>query len=122
VRAWLAKVPASQEPVVTALRTLVRTVVPDAHEIVYHDALGYGPSDSGFDRILYIAIFGTHVNLGFFYRGLVPDPEGLLTGSGNRMRHSKMRSPQECMHPALPRLLDQAWAVGLQCVAQRHGQ
>src|SRR5262249_56947096 len=43
VRAWLAKVPASQEPVVTALRTLVRTVVPDAHEIVYHDALGYGP-------------------------------------------------------------------------------
>jgi hypothetical protein len=121
VEAWLAKLSTQNEPVVTALRTLVRSVVPNAHEIVYHDALGYGPSDSGFDRILYVAAFGTHVNLGFFYGGLVQDTEGLLLGSGKRMRHIKIRSPQECTNPALSRLLDQAWAVGLQCVAQRHG-
>jgi hypothetical protein len=29
--------------------------MPDAHEFIYHDAVGYSLSDSPFDRICYIA-------------------------------------------------------------------
>jgi Domain of unknown function (DU1801) len=120
VRTWLEKLPAQQAPTVIAVRTLIGAIAPDAHEIVYHDALCYSPTDAGFDAIVYIAAFGTHVNLGFYYGGFLQDPDGLLLGTGKRMRHIKIRSPQECTNPAVARLLEQAWMDGLHRVAQPH--
>jgi len=122
VRAWLAKVPSQHEPVVAAVRALVFSVAPEARETIYHDALGYGPSDSGIDRLLYVSVFRAHVNLGFFYGGFTPDPDGLLIGSGKRMRHVKLTTTEDCANPALRRLLAEAWAIGLRCVAQRRGE
>lgn len=119
VQMWLDKLPAQQKPLVMALRTLIGAIAPDAHEVVYHDALRYGPTDAGFDQTLYIAAFSAHINLGFFYGGFVPDPEQLLIGAGKRMRHVKIRSPQECANPALAQLLEQAWRDGLHRAAQR---
>src|SRR6266699_6111833 len=116
VRDWLNKLPADKKLVVNNLRQLIGSIAPEAHEIIYHDALGYGPTDSGFDRILYITVFEKHLNLGFFFGGFVPDPEGLLVGSGKRMRHLKLGSLQECENPAITNLLAQAWADGLQRV------
>lgn len=121
VQAWLAKLSAEHAPVVAALRTLMASIAPDAHEIVYHDALGYGPTAAGFDRVLYVAAFRTHINLGFFYGGFLDDPEGRLIGTGKRMRHIKLTSPEECAHPAVARLLGQAWADARRRMAQRHG-
>ncbi len=120
VRAWLEHLPSEKKPTVETLRRLIGLVAPEAHEIIYHDALGYGPTESGFDRIVYVTVFETHVNLGFFFGGFLPDPEGLLVGSGKRMRHLKIRSLQEAEHPALTRLLAQAWADGLKRVEQLH--
>jgi hypothetical protein len=117
VRAWLENLPAEQKPIIEALRRLIASVAPAAHELIYHDALWYNPPDSGYP-IFYITVFKTHVNLGFFYGGFVPDPEGLLVGSGKRMRHIKIRSLQECENPAITSLLAHAWADGLQRVAQ----
>jgi len=57
VRDWLNKLPADKKLVVNNLSQLIGSVAPEAHEIVYHDALGYGPTDSGFDRILYVTVF-----------------------------------------------------------------
>src|SRR5579862_5184830 len=116
VGAWLGDLPAEKKPTVEALRRLIESVAPEAHEIIYHDALGYGPTDSGFDRIFYITVFATHVNLGFFYGGFLPDPEGLLVGNGKRMRHIKITSLQACENPAITRLLAQAWTDGAQRV------
>lgn len=120
VRAWLENLPTEKKPTVEALRRLIGSIAPEAHEIVYHDALGYGPTDSGFDRILYIMVFETYLNLGFFFGGFLLDPEGLLVGSGKRMRHIKIRSLQQCENPAISSLLAQAWADGLQRVEQLH--
>lgn len=121
VRAWLAQLPAQLAPVVAALRVLVASVAPDAREVYCHGAPGYGPTDSCMDRMLYIAAFRDYVNLGFFYGGSLDDPEGLLVGTGKRMRHIKLRSPQECANPALRPLLEHAWADGVRRVAQRRG-
>jgi len=120
VRAWLEHLPSEKQPMVEALRRLIGSVAPEAHEIIYHDALGYGPTDSGFDRIVYVTVFEKHLNLGFFFGGFLPDPEGLLEGSGKRMRHLKIRSVHEAENPAIPRLLAQAWADGLKRVEQLH--
>ncbi len=120
VRAWLEHLPSEKKPTVETLRRLIGSVAPEAHEIIYHDALGYGPTESGFDRILYVTVFAKHLDLGFFFGGFLPDPEGLLVGSGKRMRHLKIRSWQEAENPAIPRLLAKAWADGLKRVEQLH--
>jgi|SRR5580700_9468321 hypothetical protein len=120
VRAWLEKLPDEKKPMIHTLRRLIASAAPETHEIIYHDALGYGPTDSGFDRILYITVFETHINLGFFFGGFLSDPEGLLVGSGKRMRHVKIRSLQESENSALSSLLAQAWIDGLKRVDQLH--
>ena len=116
VRDWLNRLPANKKPAVNNLRRLIASIAPEAHEIIYHDALGYGPSDSGFDRILYVTVFEKHINLGFFFGGFLHDPEGLLLGSGKRMRHIKIGFTQDSDTPAIKNLLEQAWPDGLKRV------
>ena len=42
----------------------------------------------------YIGVFKAHVNLGFFHGASLPDPKGLLEGSGKYMRHVKLKPGQ----------------------------
>lgn len=122
VRMWLANLLAQHEPVVAALHALAGSVAPAAHEMVYHGALGYGPSDSGYDRVLYVAVFASHVDLGFEYGASLNDPARLVAGSGARMRHVTIRLAEDCAHPALRPLVGQAWANGLRSAAQRRSR
>src|ERR1700757_4362780 len=39
----------------------------------------------------YVNVFTSHVNVGFFQGASLPDPAGLLQGSGRYMRHVKLR-------------------------------
>lgn len=39
----------------------------------------------------YVDVFTAHANLGFFHGHALPDPHGLLEGSGKFMRHVKLR-------------------------------
>jgi hypothetical protein len=120
VAEWLQRLSAGDRDIVTILRGIISQVAPDAHETVYHGALGYGPTDSGFDRILYISVFNDHINLGLFYGAGLPDPDGLLRGSGKQMRHVKLTSPQSLPVPAIRQLLELAWPDGLARVQGRH--
>jgi hypothetical protein len=121
VAEWLERLPAGDREMVTILRGLISEVAPDAHEIIYHGALGYGPTDSGFDRILYVSVFNDHIDLGLFYGAGQPDPDALLRGSGKQMRHVKLTSAQSLPGPAIRQLLELAWPDGLVRVQGRHG-
>jgi hypothetical protein len=99
---------------------MVRDALPDATEVFYHGALGYGPTTSGFDRILYVAPQNGYVNLGFFFGTDVPDPVSLLEGSGKRMRHTKVTSVLAAQNPALIPLVRGAWSHGCLAVTQLH--
>jgi hypothetical protein len=35
----------------------------------------------------YVNVFTSHVNVGFFHAATLPDPDGLLQGTGKFMRH-----------------------------------
>jgi len=48
------------------------------------------------------------VNLGFYYGADLPDPEGLLQGTGKLLRHVKIREPKAIRSRALRRLLEAA--------------
>ena len=53
----------------------------------------------------YIGVFKAHVNLGFFHGALLPDPKGLLEGSGKYMRHAKLTLGQPIDTQALQDLV-----------------
>lgn len=60
----------------------------DVRELL-HD--GHPTACVGDAAFAYTDAFTAHVNLGFFHGADLPDPGGLLQGSGRRMRHVKLR-------------------------------
>ena len=58
----------------------------------------------------YVNAFTSHVNVGFFYGAELPDPAGLLEGSGKRMRHVKLKPGIAINKSAIARLIDAAYA------------
>ena len=57
----------------------------------------------------YVGAFKAHVNVGFFCGAQLPDPAGLLEGSGKRMRHVKLTPDEEPDAAALGALIDAAY-------------
>jgi hypothetical protein len=57
----------------------------------------------------YVNVFKAHVNAGFFFGAQLPDPRGLLEGSGKRMRHVKVKPGEELDSAALSALIDAAY-------------
>lgn len=58
----------------------------------------------------YVHVFTSHVNVGFFHGAALPDPCGLLEGSGKFMRHVKLRSGKSTNAAALSRLIGAAYS------------
>ncbi len=72
-------------------------------------SFGVGPRKMS-EHYAYIAVLGSHVNLGFYHGASLPDPAGLLEGTGKRLRHVKLRSLSAARNPAVTALLRQAIA------------
>jgi hypothetical protein len=77
--------------VAKAARAKIRKLLPGAVELVYDNynalAIGFGPTERASDAIVSIALYPRWVSL-FFLRGVqLPDPQGLLRGSGTKVRH-----------------------------------
>ena len=96
-----------------ALRTraLIREVLPDVVEVPWPRqrtaGFGVGPRKMS-EHFCYIAVLPDRVNLGFNYGSELPDPEGLLQGTGKLFRHVKIASQRDLENPALRRLLEVA--------------
>lgn len=57
----------------------------------------------------YVDVFTAHVNVGFFQGAALPDPAGLLEGSGRFMRHVTLRPTRPVDEDALARLIADAY-------------
>ena len=94
-----------------ALRDLRRRV-PGATELVYDNytalAIGFGPSDRASEAVFSIAAYPRWVTLFFLQGAGLEDPHGVLKGSGSRVRHIVLTSPQVIASPAVQRLIAQA--------------
>jgi hypothetical protein len=58
----------------------------------------------------YVNVFTSHVNVGFFQGAALPNPDGLLEGTGKFMRHVKLRPGTAINGAALTRLIEAAYA------------
>jgi hypothetical protein len=95
------------------LRELIDAVHPTAVEVVWAKqgiaGYGLGPKKMS-EQYAYVAPQTKHVNLGFYYGAALPDPAGVLEGTGKAMRHVKVRSRAETDNEALRQLLQAALA------------
>jgi len=58
----------------------------------------------------YVNVFTAHVNVGFFQGAALPDPTGLLQGTGKHMRHVKLRPETATDLAALSKLIEAAYS------------
>lgn len=93
------------------VRKLVAKVMPNVVEVPWPRmriaSYGVGPKKMT-EHFCYISTQKDDVNLGFYYGAELPDPDGLLEGTGKRLRHVKIREAAEIRKPALRKLLKAA--------------
>jgi Domain of unknown function (DU1801) len=104
VESYAAPIPA----LALASRSLILDVFPRAVEVVWAQqrTAGYGTGPKKrTEQFCWLAPFAKHVVFGFYYATELPDPEGLLEGTGRLMRHVKIRRPEDLERPALRALV-----------------
>src|SRR5712675_2273768 len=99
------------------LRALVLAEMAPCYENIYDAysavAIGYGTSDRLRDGIFHIAVYAKGVNLGFNDGATLADPKGILEGNGNRIRHLKIRKPEDLARPEIRAYIRRARKVAL---------
>lgn len=85
---------------------VVRACGDDVRELL-HD--GHPTACVGDAAFAYVNAFTAHVDVGFFHGTVLPDPTGLLEGTGKFMRHVKMRPGDELAATALRSLIRAAY-------------
>ena len=79
------------------LRELIVEVYPDVVEVPWpkQRIVGYGVGPKKMsEHFCYIGAHRDHANLGFYYGAELPDPEGLMEGTGHKLRHIKVRDTE----------------------------
>lgn len=93
-----------------ALRARLQALFPDAVELVYDNyngvVIGFGPSEKPSEAPLSLQLVPRWVNLCFIREASeLPDPEGLLVGTGRMARHIPIRGLPEFDRPAVQALI-----------------
>src|SRR5213593_3328263 len=92
-------------------RRLVLSVMPGAIELAENGntMVHFGTGRKMADEVFYVSAHRSHVNVGLFGADL-PDPKGLMEGTGKRLRHVKLKKVEDVDDPALRKLLETAYA------------
>ena len=97
-----------------ATRALVLEESPGAVELIYdaYNAMAAGYSFTGrpSDGFIHIAAYARWVNLGFNFGSRLDDPEGVLQGSGQWVRHIRIAQAADLAKPVVRRLVREAVA------------
>lgn len=102
--------------------SLLRSCGPDVRELL-HDGCPVVCVESA--PFGYVNAFRRHVNVGFFQGASLPDPSGLLIGSGKFMRHVKLgpeHSPDVTALEALVRAAYVDIKARLSATGHRHSR
>ncbi len=108
---FLAKFsPAIAKDARAALTRLRRLVPAGAVRMVYDNynglVIGFGPNERPSDAIVSLLVVADHITLCFINDGpSLPDPEGLLKGGGNVVRHIRLATARDLDRPAIVTLV-----------------
>lgn len=97
---------------VRAARTVLRSRLPGATELVYDNynglVIGYGPGEKTSEAVFSLAIYPRNVLLYFLPGVGLPDPEGLLLGEGKLGRYVCLKDAALLDTPAVVALIGTA--------------
>jgi hypothetical protein len=98
--------------VIRTCRAALRKRFPTAVEQVYDNynflVFGFCSSERTSDCIVSLAAAAKGVSLSFYYGAALPDPQGILLGSGSQNRFVRLDSAATLNQPAVVRLIDEA--------------
>jgi hypothetical protein len=106
VDAWLHQQAPGLGPIAAEWFAAMRACGPDVREVMHDGCPTACVGDAAFG---YVAVFRGHVNVGFFRGTDLPDPKGLLQGTGKQMRHVKVKPGVEPESAALTALIRAAY-------------
>src|SRR5229473_8693954 len=91
---FLARFSPEVVAVAKAARARLRKRLPRAVEMVYDNfnalVIGYSPTDRPSDAIVSIGLYPRWVNVYFLQGAHLPDPSGVLQGSGHQVRFIRL--------------------------------
>lgn len=93
------------------LREYILELNPDCNELVYHThalTAVFSISDKLADAFCMLPIYTKHLNLGFNKGTLLKDPNKLLTGTGNLIRHIDVKKKSDYRNPKVKALIQEA--------------
>ena len=100
--------------VIRAARAVLRKRFPTAIELVYDNynffVIGFCSTERASDCIVSLAAQAKGVSLSFYYGASLPDPQGILQGSGNQNRFIRLESAATLSNPDVQTLLTAAAA------------
>ena len=87
----------------------MRARVPGAVELVYDNynalVIGFGPTERPSDALFSIALYPRWINLYFLNGAQLPDPDGVLVGSGKQVRRVLLEGVHTLDLPAVQRVM-----------------
>ena len=90
----------------------LRARFPGAVEMVYDKkrgmVVGFCPDERASNVINSIGVYSKWINLYFFEGGTLPDPEGLLQGTGSIVRSIRITDAKDLDRPAVRALMAEA--------------
>jgi len=95
-------------------RAVLQKRLPAANELVYDNynffVIGYCATERPSDCIVSLAVNAKGLGLAFYYGATLPDPEGILEGSGNQNRFVRLAAVEDLAKPAVEALIAAAIA------------
>jgi hypothetical protein len=109
---FLAKYTLEMVDLAKAVLRKMRARLPGAVELVYDNynalVVGFGPNERASDAVFSIALYPKWINLFFLYGAMLPDPKGILKGSGKQVRSIKIKDAAELDKAEIRELMEAA--------------
>ena len=109
---FIQKFEPKHQKVIRAVRKALRARFPTANELVYDNynffVIGYSPNERPSDTLISIAAAANGVGLCFIQGANLPDPKGILHGSGKQVRFLRLPSADMLKEPEVHALLSRA--------------
>ena len=118
---FIAKFEPERAELIRACREELRRILPTAIELVYDNynffVIGYCSSEHASDCIVSIAAAANGVGLSFYKGAALPDPAGILEGSGKQNRFIRLPAVDKLQEPEVLKLIRAAAAHGKTALA-----
>ena len=105
INLYVDKKPAELRDVAEKLRKLMKKTVKRVKESVNSWKI---PTYESNGPMCFFMVGKYHVTFGFLRGTSLPDPAGLLEGTGKNLRHVKLRTAEDLQEPAVRKLIEAA--------------